>query len=64
LSLTPGRRVRSPVAVSPDGKQVLSGSGNYYAARYTWTSDVAFSPDRRHVLTADNDGVVRLWKMP
>jgi WD40 repeat protein len=74
-TLRHGDRVRA-VAISPDGKFVLTGSGDSTAR--LWRADsgqlistlrhdsgvtaVAFSPDGKSVLTGSRDSTARLWR--
>ena len=66
----------SSVAFSPDGRQVLSGSGDKtvklwdaasgklvrsFKGHSDEVSSVAFSPDGRQVLSGSADGTVKLW---
>ena len=65
------------MAWSPDGKHVLSGSGDGTAriwdattgdntltlthSRTNWVVAVAWSPDGTHILTGSSDGTARIW---
>ncbi|MEW6616174.1 MAG: caspase family protein [Thermodesulfobacteriota bacterium] len=68
----------SSIALSPDGRLVLSGStdntfklwdistGNEirtYRGHATWVSSVAFSPDGRYAYSGSWDGTVRMWNV-
>src|SRR5262249_39554498 len=64
------------VAVSPDGRKILSGSSDRtmilwdresgrilrrFVGNGGWIMSVAFSPDGRHALSGGEDKVMRLW---
>jgi serine/threonine protein kinase/WD40 repeat protein len=66
------------VAVSPDGRRVLSGSSDRtmvlwdiksraevqrFAGHGGWVMSVAFSPDGRQALSGGEDKVIRLWDL-
>ncbi|MEQ8757894.1 MAG: hypothetical protein RID09_30860 [Coleofasciculus sp. G1-WW12-02] len=69
------QEIVSAVAISPDGKQILTGSGDYTARLWdiqgnlikelTGHQDavwgVAFSPDGKQILTGSGDNTPRLW---
>jgi hypothetical protein len=67
-----------PVSFSPDGKMVLTGSGDGTAQLWDvpsarplgpplhqdWVTSAVFSPDGRTILTGSTDKTARLWRVP
>jgi WD40 repeat protein len=66
----------SSVAFSPDGKRVVSGSGDHtvrlwdintgsllqtFKDHTNWVRSVAFSPDGKEVASGSDDNMVKLW---
>lgn len=72
------QRIVRRLAVSADGKRILSASDDgcrlwdLASSRHLATlpsgakpsEDIAFSPDGRLAATADGDGIVRVWEIP
>ncbi|NEP35367.1 PQQ-binding-like beta-propeller repeat protein, partial [Moorena sp. SIO3B2] len=66
----------SAIAFSPDGKQIISVSGDgtvrlwdtesgqlihTFEGNTEWVTAIAFSPDGKQILSGSGDGTVRLW---
>ena len=66
------------VAFSPDGQQIVSGSGDNLvkvwsvsggkeiaslAGHTNYVSSVAFSPDGQHIVSGSSDDLVKVWSV-
>ncbi|MCS7022758.1 MAG: WD40 repeat domain-containing protein, partial [Gemmataceae bacterium] len=69
----------TPVAYSPDGRRIVTGSGDDTAKVWdagsgqllltlsghtAWVESVAYSPDGRRIVTGSADKTAKVWELP